>query len=104
MSLPHSQYDPRRVCIIPFPTLPFLKHKRALGVYAAGVLVRNLERTNQLPLIDYDYSLRLPTGFSWMLAFYHRMLALPRTRHTILCLYTLHFSVSFNLGVTRSNH
>ncbi|CAE6411470.1 unnamed protein product [Rhizoctonia solani] len=38
MSLPHSQYDPRRVCIIPFPTLPFLKHKRALGVYTAGAL------------------------------------------------------------------
>ncbi|KAF8609152.1 UPF0220-domain-containing protein [Ceratobasidium sp. AG-I] len=38
MSLPRSQYDPRRICIIPFPTLPFLKHKRSVGVYAAGAL------------------------------------------------------------------
>lgn len=39
MSLPRADYDPRRICIIPFPTVPFLKHKRSVGVYTAGALV-----------------------------------------------------------------
>jgi len=38
MSLPRSQYDPRRVCVLPFPTMSFSKHKRSLGVYVAGAL------------------------------------------------------------------
>ncbi|KAG8920565.1 hypothetical protein FRC03_006540 [Tulasnella sp. 419] len=38
MSLPRSSYDPRRVCIIPFPTVAFAQHKRTLGVYLAGAL------------------------------------------------------------------
>ena len=41
MSLPRANYDPRRVCLNPFPnfTLPFTKHRRTIGVYLAGGLV-----------------------------------------------------------------
>mgnify|MGYP001340694022 CR=1 FL=1 len=39
MSLPRSNYDPRRVCLNPFPNLTLGKHKRAIGVYIAGALV-----------------------------------------------------------------
>jgi len=38
MSLPRSSYDPRGVCIIPFPTVALGQHKRAICVYAAGAL------------------------------------------------------------------
>ncbi|KAI0261839.1 UPF0220-domain-containing protein [Gloeopeniophorella convolvens] len=41
MSLPHSDYDPRRVCLNPFPFLSNLtlgKHRRTAGVYLAGGL------------------------------------------------------------------
>jgi hypothetical protein len=40
MSLPRGNYDPRRVCINPFPELTLGKHKRTIGVYLAGALVR----------------------------------------------------------------
>jgi hypothetical protein len=40
MSLPRSNYDPRRVCLNPFPALSFGKHRRTIGVYLAGALVR----------------------------------------------------------------
>jgi hypothetical protein len=42
MSLPRSDYDPRRVCLNPFPFLENLnvgKHRRTFGVYLAGGLV-----------------------------------------------------------------
>ena len=42
MSLPRSDYDPRRVCLNPFPFLSNInigKHRRAFGVYLAGGLV-----------------------------------------------------------------
>ena len=42
MSLPRSDYDPRRVCVNPFPFLNNVnlgKHRRAFGVYLAGGLV-----------------------------------------------------------------
>ena len=42
MSLPRSDYDPRRVCVNPFPFLNKInlgKNRRALGVYLAGALV-----------------------------------------------------------------
>ena len=42
MSLPRSDYDPRRVCLNPFPFLDKLnlgKHRRTFGVYLAGGLV-----------------------------------------------------------------
>ncbi|KAI0063829.1 UPF0220-domain-containing protein [Artomyces pyxidatus] len=40
MSLPRSDYDPRRVCLNPFPGLNISlgKHRRTLGVYIAGGL------------------------------------------------------------------
>jgi len=38
MSLPRADYDPRRVCLNPFPNFAFGKHKRAFGVYLAGAL------------------------------------------------------------------
>jgi len=40
MSLPRGNYDPRRVCINPFPEITLGKHKRTVGVYLAGALVR----------------------------------------------------------------
>lgn len=39
MSLPRSSYDPRRVCLNPFPALNLGKHRRTFGVYLAGGLV-----------------------------------------------------------------
>ncbi|KAF9064784.1 hypothetical protein BDP27DRAFT_1298700 [Rhodocollybia butyracea] len=38
MSLPRSNYDPRRVCLNPFPDVHFGKHRRTVGVYLAGAL------------------------------------------------------------------
>lgn len=40
MSLPRSNYDPRRVCLNPFPNFDLGKHRRTAGVYLAGALVR----------------------------------------------------------------
>lgn len=40
MSLPRSSYDPRRVCLNPFPEFTLGKHRRTIGVYLAGALVR----------------------------------------------------------------
>ncbi|EIN08245.1 UPF0220-domain-containing protein [Punctularia strigosozonata HHB-11173 SS5] len=38
MSLPRSNYDPRRVCLNPFPNVSLGKHKRTIGIYLAGAL------------------------------------------------------------------
>ncbi|KAJ7726040.1 hypothetical protein DFH07DRAFT_853222 [Mycena maculata] len=38
MSLPPATYDPRRVCLNPFPDIDFGKHRRTIGVYSAGAL------------------------------------------------------------------
>ncbi|KAG2066826.1 UPF0220-domain-containing protein [Suillus decipiens] len=40
MSLPRSDYDPRRVCLNPFPDLNinFGKHRRTIGIHVAGAL------------------------------------------------------------------
>ncbi|ESK94349.1 hypothetical protein Moror_8214 [Moniliophthora roreri MCA 2997] len=38
MSLPRADFDPRRVCLNPFPNLHFGKHRRTIGVYTAGAL------------------------------------------------------------------
>ncbi|KAF5378775.1 hypothetical protein D9615_006895 [Tricholomella constricta] len=38
MSLPRSNYDPRRVCLNPFPDISLGKHRRTVGVYLAGAL------------------------------------------------------------------
>jgi len=40
MSLPRADYDPRRVCVNPCPNFTLGKHKRTVGVYLAGALVR----------------------------------------------------------------
>ncbi|KAI5119144.1 hypothetical protein M0805_005223 [Coniferiporia weirii] len=41
MSLPRSNYDPRRVCLNPFPNLDLHigKYRRTIGVYMAGALL-----------------------------------------------------------------
>ena len=54
MSLPRSNYDPRRVCLNPFPNIniPFAKYRRSFGVYVSGALVCPLSfSTVQLSLI-----------------------------------------------------
>ncbi|KAG6829780.1 hypothetical protein H0H87_010295 [Tephrocybe sp. NHM501043] len=38
MSLPRSNYDPRRVFMNPFPEFSLGKHRRTVGVYLAGAL------------------------------------------------------------------
>ncbi|KAI0715934.1 UPF0220-domain-containing protein [Cerioporus squamosus] len=38
MSIPRSNYDPRRVCINPFPAISLGKHRRTIGIYLAGGL------------------------------------------------------------------
>ncbi|KAF9051694.1 hypothetical protein BJ165DRAFT_1341226 [Panaeolus papilionaceus] len=38
MALPRSNYDPRRVCLNPFPEFTLGKHRRTVGVYLAGAL------------------------------------------------------------------
>jgi hypothetical protein len=40
MALPRSSYDPRRVCLNPFPGFTLGPYKRTAGVYLAGALVR----------------------------------------------------------------
>ena len=42
MSLPRSNYDPRRVCLNPFPALSLGKYRRTVGIYLAGGLVRRM--------------------------------------------------------------
>lgn len=39
MSIPRANYDPRRVCLNPFPDISLGKHRRTVGVYLAGALV-----------------------------------------------------------------
>ncbi|KAG8786462.1 hypothetical protein FRC16_001733 [Serendipita sp. 398] len=38
MSVPRAEYDPRRIFLISCPSLPFFKHRRAVGIYTAGAL------------------------------------------------------------------
>jgi len=38
MSLPRSNYDPRRVCLNPFPNVNLGKHRRTVGIYLSGGL------------------------------------------------------------------
>lgn len=45
MSLPRGNYDPRRVCLNPFPEFTLGKHRRTVGVYLAGALVRRQSRS-----------------------------------------------------------
>jgi len=38
MSLPRATYDPRRVFLCSFPDMPFVKYRRAIGIYLSGAL------------------------------------------------------------------
>lgn len=49
MSLPRADYDPRRVCVNPCPNFT-LGHKRTLGVYLAGALVRTFRSHPPFPI------------------------------------------------------
>jgi hypothetical protein len=41
MSLPRANYDPRRVFFNPFPEISLGRHRRTIGIYLAGALVRS---------------------------------------------------------------
>lgn len=71
MSLPRSNYDPRRVCLNPFPEFTLGKHKRTVGVYLAGALVCTPQPTNFDLHTDplYIHSSLLQIGHSWMLLY-----------------------------------
>ncbi len=61
MSLPRADYDPRRVCLNPFPEFTLGKHRRTVGVYIAGALV-GIHRLLRLPDYNPHRSLLLPNG------------------------------------------
>ena len=72
MSLPRSNYDPRRVCLNPFPEITLGKHRRAMGIYLAGALVCfRIKRSQSLHWTDI-FSLLSQIGHFWMLQFYPR--------------------------------
>ena len=68
MSLPRGNYDPRRVCLNPFPEFTLGKHRRTVGVYLAGALV-GLALSACIPFDWYIVSLPLQTGHFWTLPF-----------------------------------
>jgi len=68
MSLPRGNYDPRRVCLNPFPEFTLGKHRRTVGVYLAGALV-GFSTPACLPFGWYIVSLPLRTGHFWTLPF-----------------------------------
>ena len=75
--LPRSDYDPRRVCLNPFPFLERInlgKHRRTIGVYLAGGLVSPLSLPGYAPLLTHTlfHSVVLP-----------RTLDLLRRRHPL---------------------
>ena len=92
MSLPRSDYDPRRVCLNPFPDLNLNlgKHRRTIGIYLAGALVCALPLKNTL---DANCMLlrssHLQTGHSWMLQSYLHMpthpTRIPKSRLPCMC-------------------
>lgn len=59
MSLPRSNYDPRRVCLNPFPNFALGKYRRTIGIYLAGGLVRTY-RTRSLPASYSCVNLHVP--------------------------------------------
>ncbi len=77
MSLPRSDYDPRRVCLNPFPFLEKFnlgKHRRAFGVYLAGGLVSPFLPPSTLPF---------PTLAHLVSPVLARNLDVPRRRHPL---------------------
>ena len=71
MSLPRSDYDPRRVCVNPFPFLNNVnlgKHRRTFGVYLAGGLVSpTLPLPRSVPTDPSFVLPHLPLVLSWTL-------------------------------------
>jgi hypothetical protein len=61
MSLPRSNYDPRRVCLNPFPDVNLGKHRRTAGIYLAGALV---SPSQSHPIIIPSYHSQPPTQFA----------------------------------------
>lgn len=80
MSLPRADYDPRRVCLNPFPEFTLGKHKRTIGIYISGALVRlktcYLYSTGKL-CSDSLTSLHSLHGHSWTPLSSASMLKLP---------------------------
>jgi len=75
MSLPRSDYDPRRVCVNPCPNLTLGKHRRSIGVYLAGALVRVFPEFRNFYNTDITFnpsafSSLLQTGYFWMLLYF----------------------------------
>ena len=64
MSLPRSDYDPRRVCVNPCPNLTLGKHRRSIGVYLAGALVRVFPEFRNFYNTDITFN---PSAFSSLL-------------------------------------
>lgn len=60
-----ADYDPRRVCLNPFPDFNFAKYRRTIGIYLAGALVRCFQIFVLCP--SSVPSLHSPTGPSSML-------------------------------------
>ncbi|KAJ3919762.1 hypothetical protein F5877DRAFT_39529 [Lentinula edodes] len=61
MALPRSDYDPRRVCLNPFPDLHLDKYKRTVGVYIAGALFA-IANWTFLDAAVYSAHARVPWG------------------------------------------
>jgi hypothetical protein len=54
MSVPRADYDPRRIFLISCPSLPMFKHRRAIGIYTAGALVRHrYGYLNNMPMLIF---------------------------------------------------
>ena len=86
MALPRSNYDPRRVCINPFPNISLGKHRRTIGIYLAGGLVRSAAplafRQTDLPAFSFLHPSRQPV--TWFTATVcSRELDVPRCRNSL---------------------
>ena len=84
MSLPRVNYDPRRVCLNPFPEFTLGKHRRTVGVYLAGALVRFLPFSTSATSFDHPPSSRLLIGRSWTQLCSPRTQKLPTVHRQIL--------------------
>lgn len=78
MSLPRANYDPRRVCLNPFPEFSLGRHRRTIGIYAAGALVGSVLLSLLLTpfLTRLAHSSPWRIGPSWMPLFFLRTLVL----------------------------
>lgn len=69
MSLPRADYDPRRVCVNPCPNFT-LGHKRPLGVYLAGALVRTFRSHHPYPIRKWTLNPKLIALLSLVLSYF----------------------------------